>query len=197
MPKEVEEETGPGVLDDLKLTAKQKDFAEQYVHCMNATKAAWRTGLSVKAAGVTGHHWLKNPKVQEAIKRVRAQRAQKLEGLKERVLEELACIAVADLTDVIFIKDGEIHVKDLAKLPSEVTRCIRTISMVPTKYGTSCRVEFYDKEKALELLGKHAGMWWDKEEDADEKSRAGRNEKAIVDRLRAAVTRVRGGKGND
>ena len=70
-----------------------------------------------------------------------------------RVLEELWAIAGARATDFVEIKDGELTVRDTALLPDS-----RAVAAVE-KSTTGIKVKFYDKLRALELLGKHLGLF--------------------------------------
>ena len=50
-----------------KLTARQKQFVNQYLDCMNATEAARRCGYSERSAYNQGHRMMKNDEVRAAI----------------------------------------------------------------------------------------------------------------------------------
>lgn len=51
----------------MKLTPKQKAFADEYLICGNATEAAKKAGYSEKTAAVIGNENLKKPNVIEYI----------------------------------------------------------------------------------------------------------------------------------
>ena len=72
---------------------------------------------------------------------------------KERVVRELAAIAFANAADYLQVADGELTVGDL---PAG-KRCAAIQSVEKTSSGL--RVKFYDKLKALELLGKSVGLF--------------------------------------
>lgn len=71
----------------------------------------------------------------------------------QRVLEELWAIAVARATDFLEVKDGQLTVRDTAQLPDG-----RAIASVE-RSTTGIKVKFYDKLRALELLGKYLGLF--------------------------------------
>jgi phage terminase small subunit len=50
------------------MTPKQKAFADEYIKCGNATKAARQAGYSEKTAEVIGHENLRKPKILAEIK---------------------------------------------------------------------------------------------------------------------------------
>jgi len=58
--------------DDLDLTKRQSIFVKEYVATNNGTQAAIAAGFSEKGAAVTASRLLKHPKIQEALKRIRA-----------------------------------------------------------------------------------------------------------------------------
>jgi len=73
---------------------------------------------------------------------------------RERVLEELVAIGFARATDFLCIQNGELVVKDTQQLKKPTEAAIASIEK--TNHGW--KVKFYDKLKALELLGKYMGM---------------------------------------
>ena len=72
----------------------------------------------------------------------------------EQVLQELAAIAFARVPDYM---DAEGNLKEELK-PSQ-----RAAIASVEKSSTGVKVKFYDKMKALELLGKHFGLFDGKE----------------------------------
>ena len=71
----------------------------------------------------------------------------------QRVLEELWAIGSARATDFLEIKDGQLSVRDTAQLADS-----RAIAAVE-KSTTGIKIKFYDKLRALELLGKYLGLF--------------------------------------
>jgi len=74
---------------------------------------------------------------------------------EQEILYQLQCIASADVTMLLQVRDGTLQVADTASL-DEKLRC--AIASVERSTG-GIKVKFYDKLKALELLGKHLGMF--------------------------------------
>lgn len=155
-----------------KLTAKQKRFVDEYLIDLNATRAYKSAGYSVtsdNAAGVEGHKLLRNPKIKTSIDERMKAREKRTEITQDKVLAELAKIAFvsgADFAKVVTrqsVSGSDIQRVELAdtdSLPENVKSAISNIK--ETKYGIA--VESYDKVKALELLGRHLGMFKDKVE---------------------------------
>ena len=76
---------------------------------------------------------------------------------REKIVKELAAIGFARVTDYMQIENGELKIKE--KLRSAQGAAIASIERSPT----GIKVKFYDKMKALELLGKHLGLFENKE----------------------------------
>lgn len=125
-----------------KLTDKQKRFVEEYLVDLNATQAAIRAGYSAKTADVQGAQNLVKLKgfIQEEQKkrseRVQVTQDDVLNGLLEVIAMSTGKKAVVE-TDVAKNESGGLVGFDIAK----------------TKFEPAAA------NKALELLGKHLGMF--------------------------------------
>ena len=143
------------------MTEKQKIFADEYLIDLNATRAYRVAYPSVKkeeAAAVNGSKLLRNTKVAAYIRERMQERQKRTEITQDRVLQELAAIAFAKTTDYSEIKDGCVRIKDTAELNEQQVRALAGIE--EGKFGI--KVKLNNKEKALELLGRHLGMFRDK-----------------------------------
>lgn len=146
------------------MTDKQQRFIEEYLIDLNATQAAIRAGYSTKTAEQIGFQLLNKTSVSEEIKKKMAERSKRTGINADRVLDELAKIAFANAKDIINFEDASVrkgaNEDDLA--------CVQSVKV---KKQTSDKgeleerqVTMYDKKAALELLGRHLGMWKDKVE---------------------------------
>lgn len=144
-----------------KLTDKQQRFVDEYLIDLNATQAAIRAGYSVKTANEQGSRLLANVSVQTAIAEKMADRSRRTGVNQDRVVLELAKIAFVKLTDII---DEKGKIKDTAT--EDDLACLEgykyKYSDTDTGYSVEREVKLSSKMKALELLGKHLGMWNDK-----------------------------------
>ena len=77
-----------------KLTAKQQRFIEEYLIDLNATQAAIRAGYSVKTANEQGSQLLAKLSIQQAIAEKMAERSKRTGVNQDRVVLELAKIAL-------------------------------------------------------------------------------------------------------
>ncbi|MEG0941924.1 MAG: terminase small subunit [Oscillospiraceae bacterium] len=142
-----------------KLNERQKRFADEYLIDLNATQAAIRAGYSPKTAYSMGQRLLKNVEVQEHLQMRQKKRETRTEITQDRVLRELANIAFANGTDFAKVKNiggaAAVLLTATAELSEEKKAAIACIK------ETQCGIEVktYDKLKALELLGKHLGIF--------------------------------------
>lgn len=143
------------------MTDKQKRFVEEYLIDLNATQAAIRAGYSPKTANEQGNRLLANVSVQRELNKQMAKRSKRTGVTQDRVVRELAKIAFLDMTQVV---DSYGRIRDDAT--PEDRACIESIKYKSSSgdQGESVEreVKVASKLKALELLGKHLGMYSDK-----------------------------------
>ena len=141
------------------MNKKQRVFIEEYLQCWNATEAALRAGYSKRTAYSIGPRLLKNVEVSEEISKRITEKAMSA----DEVLIRLADQARASLDDIVTIYgSGKNDWKlDLPKVIAE-GKAHLIKSLTPTQYGL--KVELHDKQRALELLGKHHKLFTDRTE---------------------------------
>lgn len=144
------------------MTAKQERFVQEYLIDLNATQAAIRAGYSPKTAQEQSARLLSKVMIQTAISKAQAERSRRTGINQDRVIRELAKVAFLNPVDVIDMDDATIQ----GQANRDDTACIASVKVktIPTDDGpiTEREVKTYDKLKALELLGKHLGMFTDK-----------------------------------
>ena len=144
-----------------KLTAKQKKFVEEYLIDLNATQAAIRAGYSPNTAQEQSSRLLSNVMVKNEIDKAMAERSRRTGINQDRVLRELAKIAFVNPNDVINFRDANVKMTSEENLAAIASIKVKKI---PGEYGdaTEREVKLYDKLRALDLLGRHLGMFKDK-----------------------------------
>lgn len=166
------------------LTDKQKLFADEYLIDLNATrayKAVYKNCKNDETARANGSRLLTNANVAEYINQRMKDREMRTEITQDKVLAELAAIAFAKGSDFAKVVDEPMisNGKYVVDPDTGKVKTIRLVEVFPTdkipaekqkaiagikegKYGIE--VATCDKVKALELLGRHLGMFKDKVE---------------------------------
>ena len=145
------------------LTSKQKIFADEYLIDLNATRAyktAYPKTKKDATAAQAGSRMLRNVKVEAYIEKRMKDREQRTEITQDRVLKELAKIGFSNITDFVTIEGPYVKVKQTAEMPRDKLGVIAGIK----EGANGIEIKLNDKEKALELLGRHLGMFRDKVE---------------------------------
>ena len=138
-----------------RLTEKQKRFVAEYLVDLNATQAAIRAGYKEKTAGSIGNENLKKPEIQAAIHEAMVDRQARTEITQDRVLEELAAIGFSKATDYAQIRGPLVDLTPTEELTEKQKRAIASIEQ--GNFGI--KLKLHDKVRALELLGKHVGLF--------------------------------------
>lgn len=146
------------------MTKKQKRFIEEYLVDLNATQAAIRAGYSPDTAGSIGSENLKKPEIRTRIEKAIAERSKRTGINQDRIVMELAKIALLNPKGLVNFDEATIK-EDAADEDVAAVASVR-VKRFPTKDGEGVEreVKMYDKTKALELLGRHLGMFKDKVE---------------------------------
>lgn len=147
-----------GKADDM-----QAAFVDEYLIDFNATQAAIRAGYAPKSAGEQGCRLLKKRKIADAVARAIAERSRRTGITADRVLRELARVAFVNPSDVIDFDTGTVKASAGADDLAAVASCkVKTMSMGDEGDMVEREIKLNDKIKALDLLGKHLGMYPEK-----------------------------------
>jgi len=147
---------------DQGLTPKQERFAAEYLVDLNATQAAIRAGYSPKTAGAQGEQLLRNVRISTAVSKAMAKRAQATGVTAERVIKELARVAFADPRGILEWGPDGVKLRKSADLTDDQAAAVAEVSESRTAAGGTLKAKMHDKVRALELLGKHLGLFTDK-----------------------------------
>lgn len=124
----------------MKLTEKQKRFADFYIETGNATEAAVRAGYSQKTAKEMGYENLTKPHVKSYIDERMGEKEKERIASQDEVLAFLTQVLRSEVTESIPIV-GKNFFEMVNNTPS-----------------------IKDRTKAAELLGKRYAMWTDKQQ---------------------------------
>lgn len=143
-----------GEVASVALTAKQKAFVQEYLVDLNATAAAKRAGYKDPNFG---RQLLTKTNVSSAIQKAMQSREQRTEITQDMVVRELAKVAFANGTVYAKVTGGgtQVELTDTDRLTADQRAAISCIK--DGKFGIE--VSTYDKVRALELLGKHLGLF--------------------------------------
>ena len=98
-----------------------------------------------------------------------------------RILEELAAIGFAKATDYLSVEDGSLVIRPTRELTDREAAAVEAVE----RTSSGIKVKFYDKLKALELLGKCVGLF---EGDAQQDKPDNNLLEAILAATKEAVT---------
>ena len=126
-----------------KLTDKQTAFVREYLVDLNATQAAIRAGYSERTASRIGPQLFGKTWVREAIEKAQAKRARRVEVTQDYVLSNLVEVVERTMQRApVLDRKGE-------QVTDEEGRAVWTF-------------DAKGANRALELLGKHLGIFTDK-----------------------------------
>lgn len=152
-----------------RLTSRQEAFCREYVIRKDAKASAIAAGYSIGRAKQSGFDLLQKEHITAEICRLQALRDAEFTVKAADVLGEIAAVAMSDIGrvlswgwDEVEDDDGKpvmqpfCHVRPSMQMTEHERRGIK--SMTISRNGTF-RIRFHDKSKALELLGRHLGVF--------------------------------------
>lgn len=150
------------------MTNAQKRFCDEYLIDLNATRAykvAYPNCKKDKTAKSAGSRLLTNVNIQNYISEKQKEREKRTEVTQDMVIKELAKIAFSDIRK-LYNDYGTIKmVKDIDDDTAGAISSLETYEETigkgedKEKIGDTQKVKLLDKTKALELIGKHLGMF--------------------------------------
>ncbi|MBE3109338.1 MAG: terminase small subunit [Acidobacteria bacterium] len=152
-----------------KLTPRQHLFVHEYLVDLNATQAARRA--KYKKPHVQGPRLLSNVRVAAAIAKAMEKKTGALVMTRQEILEELSILGRSDLQNYVEINDdtGAIRAKGFAEMPPGTSRALEMIRedrMIredskgkDSIINEKVTFKLHSKINALELLGKHQGLF--------------------------------------
>ena len=144
------------------MTPKRARFVEEYLVDLNATQAAIRAGYSEKTAHSQGPRLLENVEVAAAIEKAKQARSERTEITQDEVLRALAQMAFSNMEDYATWGAAGVVIGESTGLSRDQAGAVQEVSEHPTKYGKVLKFKLHDRCPALNLLGKHLGMFPDR-----------------------------------
>lgn len=122
----------------MKLTIKQKAFADYYIELGNATEAAKKAGYSNKTAGVIGDENLKKPYIKsyidERLKKIEDERIADAAEVLKYLTSVLRGESESEIVVVEGTGDGCSEARHLSKTPDEKER-LKAAELLAKRYG--------------------------------------------------------------
>lgn len=156
---------------------KRRRFALEFLKDLNATQAALRAGYSPKTANEQGCQLLANINVQLLIQQAMDARSQRTEITVDRVLQEVARLAFADLR-ALYDEHGKL--KPITQLDDDTAATVAGFEVLrrlePGPNGEPLPLEVvklktWDKTANLTLLMRHLKLLTDKMEHSGDPDR--------------------------
>lgn len=141
--------------DNNTLDDRQLAFCREYIIDFNATQAGIRAGYSATSARTTTSRLLAKDNIQAEIRRLTEERNRRTDVTADRVIQEFAKIAFADIKDVAAWGKHSVYMKEMDEVDGSLIAEIKN-----TEAGIG--VKLHDKMKALEALAKHTGVYDDR-----------------------------------
>lgn len=152
-------------------------FCVEYLVDFNGTRSALAAGYK-DGEGIRSQAYdlLTRPHIQQRVKELNSALMLKAQVSPELVLTELRRIAACDVGQA-YLPDGSL--KAIHDIPDDVRRCISAFEVEEifegqgedrVYVGKLRKVKFWDKNKGLELLGKHFKLFTEKFEGSIELS---------------------------
>ena len=150
------------------MTDKQKMFCNEYLIDMNATRAYMRAYTNCKneeSARRLGSKLLTKIDIKQYVEERINDRQKRVEITQDMVVKELAKIAFLDIRKMYNEDGGLKRIQDIdedtagAIVSIESTEEFDGYGENREQIGYNKKVKMSDKTKALELLGKHLGMF--------------------------------------
>ncbi len=129
----------------------------------NAGKAYREAGYKGRCPASAGSGLLQKTDIQDEISRLIVERQRRLDLEADDVVQELTKIAFGDIGAYMNWDASGITLIAKDQLTHDQLSALSEVSEVQTAGGaTTFKLKMHDKIRALELLGKHLGMWVDR-----------------------------------
>ncbi|MGH6974318.1 MAG: terminase small subunit [Stellaceae bacterium] len=139
-----------------------QQFVREYLVDLNAAAAARRCGYPAHIARVRGSKLMARKDVQAAVKQAMAERAARTGVTADRVLLEYARIAFADARKYFNWGPWGVKLLPASTLDDDAAAAVAMVTGDHGKRRHQHRLRFHDKQRALDMLARHLGLWGDR-----------------------------------
>lgn len=134
-------------------SAKMLRFVDEYAIDLNATQAAVRAGYSANGATVWGHKLRHDPRLVPLIEKAIAGASRKARLTAERVLEEMARLALFDPAEMY---DDAGNLLPVRQMPPHVRAALASVEVETVgETKRTAKLKLWSKPDALRMLGQH------------------------------------------
>lgn len=140
------------------MNAKQRRFVEEYQIDLNGAQAAIRAGYAARSAKVHAYKLLQQADIAAAIAQGKAKRMAALSISADRVLQEYARVAFANIADYLSFGADGLVIRETSDLAPAATAAIAEVTESKTSRGGTVRFKLYDKLAALNALARYLDL---------------------------------------
>jgi len=146
-------------------TEKELLFIDEYIISFTGTKSAIAAGYPARYSAQAAHGLLRKPKIVLGIIKRLAERTKRTEVKQDDVVRELANMAFFDIRS-LFTADG--NLKPISEMTEQEGKMIAGIEVEELfegrgqdreRIGNLKKIKLWNKNMALQDLGKHLGMF--------------------------------------
>jgi phage terminase small subunit len=150
---------GGGALFSVALLAPpQRHFLHEYLVDLDPKEAAIRAGYTRGHAAEIAARLLRRPDIAAEIEKELSRRREKLQVAADRVLQEYAHIAFADLRHFFDWGPEGVALRPKAALSDGDAAALASIEL-PASNGRGAKLRLHDKKTALDALARHLGLF--------------------------------------
>lgn len=143
----------------MSLKRNDKIWADTYIATGNRVLSALAIGDVAERAGIVAHNMMSKPSVKSYVDGRFQKMAQDKTDLAERVRDELAQMAFANIADYVSLDHNGNAVVDLTTVTRDQMAAVSEVTTIEYENGTiKTKIKLTDKQNALNLLGKHVDV---------------------------------------
>jgi phage terminase small subunit len=147
-----------GPIGGARLDTRERRFIHEYLVDFDPKQAAIRAGYRRAQAADIAAQLLRRADVAAEVETELRRRREKLQVTADRVLQEYARIAFADLRNFFDWGPENVALRPKAALSDADAAALAGIEL-PATNGRGAKLRFHDKKAALDALARHLGLF--------------------------------------